>query len=115
VLGWNPVELGQGQLQLAMVQRLDGLHGAFAEGLAADDQGAVVVLHGSGENLRGRSRQAVDQQRHRAFVEGARVFVFQDVDAAIALRTSTVGPLSMNRLVSSVASCRSRRRCCAGR
>ena len=60
-----PVELRQCQLQLAMVERLDGLHGALAEGLAANDQRAVVVLHGTGENLRGRSREAVDQQRQR--------------------------------------------------
>ena len=81
----DPVELGQCQLELAMVQRLDGLHGAFAEGLAADDQCTVVVLHGTGENLRGRGREAVDQQRHRPFVEGTRVLVFQHVDTAVSV------------------------------
>ena len=50
----DTVELGQGQFQLTMVERLDSLHGAFAEGLTAEDQCAVVVLHGTGENLRGR-------------------------------------------------------------
>lgn len=52
----NPVELGQRQFQLAMVQRLDGLHGALAERLAADDQRTVIVLHGTGENLRSGGR-----------------------------------------------------------
>ncbi|MNF51418.1 hypothetical protein D3C84_327370 [compost metagenome] len=68
-----------------MIERLDGLHGALAEGLATDDQRAVVVLHGAGENLRGRGREAVDQQRHRALVERAGVFVFKHVDAAVAV------------------------------
>ncbi len=81
----NPVELGNGQLQFAMVERLNGLHGAFTEGLAADDQRAVVVLHGASENLRSRGREAVDQQRHRTFVEGARVLVFEHVDTAVSV------------------------------
>ncbi|MNB93214.1 hypothetical protein D3C75_403350 [compost metagenome] len=68
-----------------MVERLDGLHGAFAEGLAADDQRAVVVLHGAGKNLRSRGGQAVDEQRHRAFVERARIFILQDIDPAIGV------------------------------
>ncbi|CAI8923714.1 hypothetical protein EMIT0180MI3_360022 [Priestia megaterium] len=81
----NPVELGQGQFQFAMVQRLNGLHGAFAEGLAADDQCTVVVLHRTGEDLRRRGGQTVDQQRHRAFVERARVFIFQYIDPAVGV------------------------------
>ncbi len=84
-LAGNPVELGQCQFQLAMVQRLDGLHRPFAERLAADNQRTMVVLHGTGENLRGRSRQAIDQQRHRAFVERARVFVFKHVDFTVSV------------------------------
>ena len=44
-----------------MIERLHGLHGALAEGLATEDQRAVVVLHGAGKNLRGRRRPAIDQ------------------------------------------------------
>ncbi|MNY43448.1 hypothetical protein D3C86_1784080 [compost metagenome] len=45
----------------------------------------MVILHGAGKNLRGGRRQTVDQQHQRAFVEGARVFVFQHVDPAIGI------------------------------
>ena len=53
-LSGDPVELRQCQLQFAMVEGLDGLHRAFAKGLPADHQGAVVVLHGTGKDFRGR-------------------------------------------------------------
>ena len=81
----DAVELGQGQLQLAVVERLNGLHGAFAEGLAAEDQRAVVVLHGAGEDFRRRSGQAVDQHGHRPGVVGAGVFVGEHIDSPVAV------------------------------
>ena len=68
-----------------MVERLDGLHGALAEGLAAEDQAAVVVLHGAGEDLRGGCRKAVHRDGQRTLVEGADLLVGQHVDTAIAV------------------------------
>jgi hypothetical protein len=44
-----------------LAQVVDGLHQAFAEGGFADDEGAVVVLQGAGDDLRRRGRAAVDQ------------------------------------------------------
>ncbi len=45
----------------------------------------MIVLHGAGENLRSRGREAVDQQRHRAFIERTAVFVFQHIDLAVGV------------------------------
>src|SRR5690606_37144216 len=89
----NPVELGQGQFQFAMVERLNGLHRALAEGLAAEDQRTVIVLHGSGEDLRGRGGQAVDQHGQRARVVDALVLVGQHVDTAIGVAYQHGGSL----------------------
>ena len=50
-----------GQRQAGVLaQVIDRLHQAFAKGGLADDEGAVVVLQGAADNLRGRSRSAVD-------------------------------------------------------
>ncbi len=51
-LSGNPVELGQRELELAMVEGLDGLYRSLAEGLAAEDERTVVVLHGAREDFR---------------------------------------------------------------
>src|SRR5262249_3563904 len=53
--------LGDGKLQgRAVLERVDRLDAALAEGLAADDDRAVVVLEGAGHDLRGRGRAVVD-------------------------------------------------------
>ena len=41
------------------------LHEALSERAATDDGGAVVVLHGAGENLRSRSRTLIDEHHER--------------------------------------------------
>ncbi len=92
-LARDAVELGQGQFQFTVVERLDGLHGALAEGLAAEDQAAVVVLHGAGEDLRGGCRKAVHQDGQRTLVEGADLLVGQHVDTAIAVAHQHRGAL----------------------
>ena len=49
-----------------MVVELDGLlHQAFAERAAPDDGAAVVVLNGTGKNLRCRGRTLVDEHNQR--------------------------------------------------
>ena len=51
-----------GELDGAIIgQGQDGLHRALAEGLAANDDGAVVVLQRARDDFRGRGRAAVDQ------------------------------------------------------
>ena len=81
----HPVELGVGHLELAVVQVQQGLHGAFAVGLIADDQGAAVVLHGAGENLRRRGAVAVDQHRQRPGIEHAGILIVFHADATAGL------------------------------
>ncbi len=50
------------QLQRAIFpQREDRLHRALAEGACADDRGALLVLQGTGDNLRSGGRPAIDQ------------------------------------------------------
>src|SRR5690606_14791204 len=75
-------KLGDGQLHMAEARAFGGrpavqvdqvLHRALAEGGLADDQGAAVVLHRAGEDLRSRGRGAVDQYRQRAVPGHARV------------------------------------------
>jgi len=55
----------RGQLDgITARQRQNGLYRAFAEGLGAHDDGTVVVLQGTGDDLRGRSGAAIDQDHH---------------------------------------------------
>src|SRR6202034_3694960 len=46
-------------------ERDDGLHRAFAEGPRANERGTLVVLQRAGDDLRRRSRTAVDENDHR--------------------------------------------------
>ena len=58
---WRVVT-GDGEADHAVVGELQLLlHQTLAEGTAADDGGAVVVLHGTGEDLGGRRRALVEQ------------------------------------------------------
>ena len=57
------------------IQRAVLLNGAFTEGWLTDDQRAAVVLHGSGEDLRCRCTEAVNQNHQRAFVVDHTVIV----------------------------------------
>ncbi len=49
-------------------QRHDGLHRAFAEGPGAHHDCPVMILQGTGHDLRGRGRAAIDQDHHRPAV-----------------------------------------------
>ena len=49
----------------AVVVVVEHLHGALAEGRAADDHGAVEVLERAGDDLRGAGAALVDEHRHR--------------------------------------------------
>ena len=46
-------------------ERDDGLHRALAEGLCAEQDGAVVILQRAGDDFRGRSRAAIDKYDDR--------------------------------------------------
>ena len=54
----DAVKLGGGDLELAPVQRHQGLHRALAESAATHDDAAFVVLNGTGENFPMRRRTA---------------------------------------------------------
>ena len=62
-----------------------GLHGAFAEAVAADDEAATVVLDGGGEDFGGRGRVAVDEDGKRAVVGGACVVIGFVAHAALGV------------------------------
>ena len=56
------VVFGRRDFELAVIgERPDALHKALAIGACADDGGAVHVLQGAGNDLRGRSRPGIDQ------------------------------------------------------
>ena len=58
--------LRDGELERRLVlEVVEHLHRALAEGLLPDDDGAVVVLERAGDDLRGRGAAAVDQHHHR--------------------------------------------------
>ena len=74
----DPVELAFGQLELAAVGRRQcdqGLHGALAEGAAANDQTEIVVLDRAREDLGSGGRTAVHHHRQRAVPHGGAVLV----------------------------------------
>src|SRR5690606_10323869 len=81
----NPIELGKRQLQLAVIERLNGLYCALAECLAAENQRPMVILHRAGEDLRSRGGQTIHQHGERALVEGAWLLVGEDIYTAVAI------------------------------
>ena len=80
----DAVEHGNGEFHRAevggvvddeVVEVDHGLHGTFAEAVAADDEAASVVLDGGGKDFRGGGRVAVDEDGKRAIVGSAGVVV----------------------------------------
>ncbi len=63
----------------------DALHQALAKARLSDDQSAIVILHGAGDDLGGRSRVIVHQNYQRRPI-GIRIarFVFAVVHAVAA-------------------------------
>src|SRR2546426_7998385 len=59
------VARGRQAQRRAVVERQDGLHRALAEGLRAEDEGALVVLERARDDLRGAGAPAVHQHDHR--------------------------------------------------
>src|SRR5690554_2031180 len=88
----NTVELGPGQLDLSIAQVAKGLHGALAEGGAAEYQAATVILNGTGEDFRSRSGEPVDQYGQRAIVEGADFGIAKQADTATGVAYLYGGP-----------------------
>ena len=81
----NAEEPPLGDLQFAALQADQALHGALAEGLAADHHAQAVVLDGAGENLRGGGRVAVHDHSQRAVPQGAVVGILVDVRPAVEI------------------------------
>ena len=66
------VVTGDGQAQLGAVGEGDGhLHEALTVGAPTDDESAVVVLDGAGEDLAGRARHLVGEDDQRGVLAGA--------------------------------------------
>ena len=81
----NAIELGAGQLDLAVAQVGQCLDGALAERAAADHQAATVILDRAGEDLRGGSGKPVDQHRQRTFVGHPGVGIAVEIDASAGI------------------------------
>src|SRR5690606_13323171 len=71
----DTVELGAGDLDLPLGHGDELLHRALAVGLAAQHQAALVVLNGAGEDLGGRSAEAVHQDGQGTVIDDGRVGV----------------------------------------
>ena len=70
-----------------LIQRVEVLHGAFAERLLADDHATLVVLYRGGEDFGCGCAEAIDQYRQWAIVGnmGARVRIIQSTDTAVRI------------------------------
>ena len=86
---------------------LDGLDGAFAEGgVVADDEGAVVILQGAGEDFGGGGAEAAGQDDEGAVVKDGRIGVGGGFVSPLGSLVWTTGPWVINRPVSLMASSR---------
>src|SRR5690606_28799021 len=81
----NPVKLGLGDFQLAVVQWPHGLDRALAKGLGANHQAAAIILNSASENFRGGGAHTVDQNHQRAVVDHGRVLVFQYLNIVVGV------------------------------
>src|SRR5262245_21259146 len=73
-------------------QRVDGLHESLSKALLANQSGAATILQRRGDDLRGRSRLAVDQDDHR---HGFRSLILRKMDLA---RITPLAPAHRNDL-----------------
>ena len=81
-LAGGQVVLRLRHLELPSIQRKQRLHGALAEGAAAGDDAAAVVLNGAGEDLRRGRRQPVHHHGQRAIPIHIRVRICLNVRVA---------------------------------
>ena len=88
----NAVVLGLRDLELTAVERHQRLHGAFAEGLVADDDAATVVLNGTGEDLARTRTELIGDDHKRAIPNCAGVVIFD------ALGTPALSELLLEKI-----------------
>ena len=80
----------------AVLERDDGLDGAFAVGaLVADDDGAAIVLQGAGDDFGGGGAGLVDQDEEGAAVDLVRVFGLELVDVVVGAPNLDDGPVDV--------------------
>ena len=66
---------GQAEGSLGMRQRQDGLDEGFADGIFSNDDGAMMILEGGGENFGGAGGIFIDEQGERELIRGKKVSI----------------------------------------
>src|SRR5262249_4125000 len=81
------IELADGHRQLPAggvlrpaIERHEVLYRALAEGALAEDEAAVIILNGSGEDLRRGCAETIDQNGERAVVGGGGLRIVEDFE-----------------------------------